>query len=174
MDMAMVFRSTLDYDYVSEQMIEDGALDRYKVMVFLWGHITEKPIIERLDRWVQAGGTLIYPQMPRGILETVEGDSSTYSKWSRGETGKGRMIPFLGNTRPTEYYAQFVRKELIKLGNLRPEILRALKIQKPWNVYWSVMGDGKLAWLNFDENPVSVRQEGGKVLSMEPYSIVME
>jgi len=32
---AQALRSALDYDFVSEQMIDDGALERYRVLVFL-------------------------------------------------------------------------------------------------------------------------------------------
>ena len=38
---------------VSEQMILDGALDRYKVLVFLWGDTTEKPVLDRIAQWVE-------------------------------------------------------------------------------------------------------------------------
>ena len=38
-------RSITDFDYASEQMILDGALDRFKVLLFLWGSTTEKPVL---------------------------------------------------------------------------------------------------------------------------------
>ena len=34
---AQTMRSVVDYDFASEQMIRDGALDRYKVLLFFWG-----------------------------------------------------------------------------------------------------------------------------------------
>ena len=52
---AEAMRSVTDFDYTSEQMILDGALDRYKVLMFLVGSITEKPVLERIDAWVKAG-----------------------------------------------------------------------------------------------------------------------
>ena len=48
-------RRKADFDFASEQMILDGALDRYKVLVFLWGRVAEKPVIEAIDRWGQGG-----------------------------------------------------------------------------------------------------------------------
>jgi hypothetical protein len=52
-------------------MILDNALDRYKVLIFLWGAITEKPVLERIDRWVRSGGTLIIAPGRRGHPATV-------------------------------------------------------------------------------------------------------
>jgi hypothetical protein len=61
--VARTMRETLDFDYASEQMILDGALDRYKVLLFLWGAVTEKPVLERIDRWVRSGGALVFDRI---------------------------------------------------------------------------------------------------------------
>lgn len=170
---AQALRSVLDFDYVSEQMIEDGALERFQALVFLWGHITEKGTLERIDRWVQAGGTLIYPERPRGLLETVEGDQSISGKWQRGETGKGRVIFFPGDPAPGEHYARFVRKELRGMTAFRPEIRQALAMEKPELVYWSVLENGRLALLNFDDHEAVVRLQGGRTLRLKPYTVTL-
>jgi hypothetical protein len=170
---AQALRSALDYDFVSEQMIDDGALDRYRVLVFLWGYVTERRILERIDRWVQAGGTLIYPTQPRGLLETVEGDQSISRKWRQGETGKGRVIFYPGDPVPGEYYARFIRSELRRLGSLRPPIRRALEIEKPEFVYWSVLENGRLALLNFEDDEAHIRLAGGRSLRLPPYRIAL-
>ena len=47
------FRAIADHDFVSEQMILDGALDRYKVLIFLWGDTTEKAVLDRIAQWVE-------------------------------------------------------------------------------------------------------------------------
>jgi hypothetical protein len=165
---ARALRSVVDYDYVSEAMIEDGALDRYQVLVFLWGHITEKRILDRLAQWVESGGTLIYPQRPRGLLETVEGDVAISRRWQAGQTGKGRVVFFSGDPQPPEYYARFVRDELRRGSSLHPHIRRALVLDKPEFVYWSVLEDGNLALLNFEEDPVTVA--GARI---EPYQVTL-
>ncbi len=77
-DRVQALRAVTDFDYASEQMILDGALDRYKVLVFLWGSVAEKGVIEKIDRWVRAGGVIIYPeqqQWKKALLGTIEGDS---------------------------------------------------------------------------------------------------
>jgi hypothetical protein len=169
-----VMRSVVDFDYASEQMIQDGALDRYKVMVFLWGSVTERPVLERIDAWVKKGGTVILSVDRRGLPRTVEGDQSIAQAWQRGETGKGRALIFLGEAEPPNEYMEFVRDQLRGLTQLRPEVQRALRIEKPQEVYWSVLEGGKLALLNFTNHPALVRFPAGGTLRLQPYEIVMK
>jgi hypothetical protein len=166
-------RSITDFDYASEQMILDGALDRFKVLLFLWGSTTEKPVLERIDAWVKAGGTVICAARPRGLPQTVEGDTSIAQAWQRGETGTGHAVFYTGDMEPADEYVEFVRKQLLGLKQLRPEVQRALQIEKPKNVYWSVLEGGKLALLNFTDHPALVRLPGGKTITVPPYGIVM-
>ncbi len=171
---AEAMRSTLDFDYVSEPMIEDGALDRYRVLIFLWGYVTEKSVLERIAEWVDRGGILIYPERPRGLLETVEGDNSVARRWREGQTGRGRVIFFRGDPEPGEPYARFVREQLRALDVLRPPVRRALAIEKPAWVYWSVLENGLLALLNFGDDPAIVRLADGRTLRLEPYTFRFE
>jgi hypothetical protein len=166
-------RSITDFDYASEQMILDGALDRYKVLICIWGAYTEKPVLERIDAWVKAGGTIIWISRPRGLLQTPEGDSSLAQSWQKGEVGKGRAIFYNGDPEPPDEYVEFVRQQLLGLKQLRPEVHTALQIDKPRDVYWSVLEGGKLALLNFTDHPALVRLPGGKTIPVQPYGIVM-
>jgi hypothetical protein len=166
-------RSVTDFDYASEQMILDGALDRYKVLMYLWGSVTEKPVLERIDAWVKAGGTVIYFTHPRGLPQTVEGDTTVAQAWQRGDTGRGHAIFFPGECEPPDEYVEFVRRQLLGMKQLRPEIRRALNIAKPVNVYWSVLEGGKLALLNFSDHEARVDLHGERPFLMRPYSIVV-
>jgi hypothetical protein len=166
-------RSITDFDYASEQMILDGALDRYKVLLCMWGAYTEKPVLERIDAWVKAGGTIIWISRPRGLPQTPEGDASLAQSWQRGEVGKGQAIFYNGDPEPPDDYVEFVHKQLLGLKQLRPEIRTALQIDKPRNVYWSVLEGGKLALLNFTDHEASIRLSGGKTLVVKPYGILM-
>lgn len=157
---AQALRSATDYDYVSEQMILDGALDRYKVLVFVWGHITERPVFERIARWARAGGVVIYPERPRGPFTTPEGD-----RWQE------QMILYRGDPEPGEFYARFVRDQLRKLPQLRPAIRHALLMDKPAGAYWSVLENGMLALLNFSDDRAEVRLHDGSSVILEPYTI---
>jgi hypothetical protein len=171
--MARALRAVVDYDYCSEQMILDGALDRYKVLVFLFGHVTEKVVLERIDRWVQDGGTVIIPRQPRGYIATVEGDTSLASKWLSGQTGKGRAILYQGDAVPGEFYAEFVGEELRKMAHLNPAIQAALRMTRPLDVYWCVLQSGKVALLNFSNHPATVTLADGRTVNIPPYEIAM-
>jgi hypothetical protein len=172
--MARALRSEMDYDYCSEQMVRDGALNRYKVLVFLWGHITEQSTLERIDEWVQKGGTVIFDVMPRGYPTSVEGDSSIARKWAAGHTGKGRAIVYTGDAVPAEFYAEFVRRQVGKMPQIHTSLRAAMRMEKPAGVYWSVLENRKLMLLNFSDHPAAVRLDGGRTLRIEPYEIAVE
>ncbi|MFB3826871.1 MAG: hypothetical protein ACE15B_08880 [Bryobacteraceae bacterium] len=167
---AEALRSAVDFDYASEPMVMDGALARYKVLLFPWGYVTEAPVLERIARWVEEGGVLIYPERPRGALQTVEGDTSVWSRWRAGRTGKGRVIFFPGDPEPGQPFARFVRDRLREMPQLRAATRTALAMEKPDSVYWSVLEDGGTLLLNFGDDPAEVRF-ARRALRLEPYAI---
>ena len=170
-------RAKTDFDYASEQMILDGALDRFKVLVFLWGRVAEKGVIEKIDQWLRAGGIIIYPvrqQSREGLLNTPEGDSNLTQAWQEGKTGKGRVIFFDGYAEPSRHYIAFVAETLRGITSLHPAIQRGLRIQCANEFYWTALSNGSIALLNYDDRPAMVRFGGGKVVRMPPYSIAIE
>lgn len=167
-------RAQMDFDYASEQMVLDGALDRYKVLVYLWGAVTEKPVLERIDAWVRKGGVLVYAQRPRGNPITVEGDQSIAQKWLAGDTGPGKVVLWRGDLVPGEFYAEFLKDLMMKLPQIRPETRGALAMEKPLNVYWSVLQNGKVALLNFSNHAATVKLRGGRAVTIAPYEMAME
>jgi hypothetical protein len=170
-------RSITDYDFVSEQMILDGALDRFKVLVFVWARMSEKPVLEAIQRWIEKGGVIIYPDRlhsREGGLSTPEGDHSVYRRWQQGDTGMGRAILFDGHPEPVHYYMEFVRNELRKLEVLSPSTRSALSIEKPGETYWSLLAGKKLAILNYDDAESIVRFPDGRKATIAPYSISVE
>ena len=172
--VARGIREQVDFDYASEQMILDGALDRYKVLLFLWGAVMEKPVLEAMDRWVRNGGTLVFAPRPRGLPQTVEGDSSIAQKWVAGDTGKGGVIQWQGDLVPSGSYAEFVRDLLLKTPAIRPQTRDALRMQKPPTVFWSVLENQQLALLNFGEHAAKVRLANGKTVRIPAYEMVMQ
>jgi len=172
--VARSLREAVDFDYASEQMVLDGALDRYKVLLFLWGAVTEKPVLERIDRWVRNGGALVFAPRPRGLPQTVEGGTSIAQKWLAGDTGKGRVIEWHGDLIPSQSYVEFVHDLLLKTPSIHPQIRDALQIQKPATVFWSVLENGNLALLNFSNHPADLRLPNGKSITIAPYEMAME
>lgn len=164
-------RAITDHDFISEQMIMDGALDRYKVLVFLWGDRIEKPVLERISQWVKTGGTVITPF----LLQTIEGDNLVMQQWEQGETGKGRLIRYRVQSMISfdYYYVRFVHDKLLELNELNPDIMKAMRMEKPETVYWSVLKSKELVILNDDDEPATVRFEG-RTIKLEPHSIFLK
>jgi hypothetical protein len=173
---AKAMRSVTDYDFAGEQMILDGALDRYKVLVFLVGRVTEKPILDKIDQWVNRGGIVILPFGPQSRdvgLTTVERDLTVWRRWEQGQTGKGSLVTFHSNSELPRAYMEFLRKELVNMPGIRPEVRRALRMEKPEETYWSVLSGGELLLMNYADEPATVRLDGGKTLRIDPYSLWM-
>jgi hypothetical protein len=169
-------REAADFDLASERMILDGALDRYKALVIVWGSVTEKAVLDRIADWVARGGVLFYPDREfarEGGFQTVEGDVSTYRRWKAGETGKGAVHLFAGHAEPFRVYARYVREQLSKCAALSERTRRALAIRKPEDTYWTLLEGGGLALLHYGDEPATVTLSGGRTLAMQPYTIWM-
>jgi hypothetical protein len=95
-------------------------------------------------------------------------------RWQEGKCGKGRVIFFDGYAEPIRHYIAFVRATLRKLPALRPQVRDALGMESSREVYWSALANGKLALLNYDDQPASVRLVNGKTLLLKPYTIAIE
>ena len=117
---------------------------------------------------------MILPRQPRGLIATVDGDTSLAQGWISGQTGKGRAILYYGDAVPGEFYAAFVGERLKKMAHLHPGIRSALRMSKPPGVYWSVLESGKLALLNFSDQEASVRLAEGGTVRIPPYEIAMQ
>lgn len=169
-------REAVDFDMVSEGMIADGALDRYKVLVMVWGNTMEKAALDKIGAWVERGGTVFFPdrELTRdGLLQDLDGDTSIYKRWRAGQTGKGRAMLFDQQTEPFEAFVRFVRHSLAKVESLSPEVREAAAMTKPQGAYWTVMEDGRLALLNYDDSPAVVRIGARPPVTLAPYTIWM-
>ena len=170
-DRVAALRQHLDFDFCSERMVLDNALAQYKVLVFLWSDVVEADVLAKIDDWVQNGGIIIYPYSKKMPLHSVEGDYSIFYKWQRGETGKGQVVFDYGEREPAERYARFVKKQLIDMPTLAPETRRMLLVEKPFNVFTSVLKNGKMALLNYNDDPVTVTIPDKGDVSLKPYDI---
>jgi hypothetical protein len=166
-------RPRLDFDFCSERMVLDGALARYKVLVFLWSNIVEAGALNKIDEWVQAGGTVIYPRWDVMPLATVEGDVAVYNRWLRGETGKGKAFFDPGDRVPAHRYTDFIAKQLDAMQNLDPRTLQMLRAQKPPEVYISALATGAFAVLNYNDELAQVVIPDVGSATVKPYGIAI-
>lgn len=175
-------RRKLDYDFCAEQMVLDGALEKngYRALVFLTrsheGNYVESDVLERIDAWVQAGGTVIYPILHSNApqeLMTVEGDTTVFRRWAAGQTGKGRVCMVHTLREPLDNYIDDVTQLLKTVDGLSPLTLQMLNAEKPRGVYLSALKNGQLALYNERMTASDVRFADGRTLHMEPVSIAM-
>jgi hypothetical protein len=164
-------RPMMDFDFCSEQMVRDGALSAYKVLLFLWSDVVEADVLAIIDRWVQQGGIVIYPYWNRMPLGTVEDDYTVYNRWLRGETGRGRVIWYRGDREPPARYAEFIRSELERGIPLDVRTKRMLSVRKPPEVYVSVLRSGTLAILNYTGREEQIEVTGSTSIKVGAYAI---
>lgn len=164
-------RPHINFDFCSEQMILDGALPQYKVLVFLWSDVVEAAVLQRIDDWVRSGGIVIYPYWARMPLTTVEDDYTFYNHWLAGRTGKGQVIFDYGDREPPHRYADFIKTQLLHLENLHDYTKQMLTAAKPAEVYISVLQNGAMAILNYLDEPAEITLSDRRTICVPAYGI---
>jgi hypothetical protein len=66
-------RDRMDFDMVDEELLLDGGLSRYRVLVWVEGRFVEAQTLNLLADWLQRGGVLVYGG--KNPPETVEGST---------------------------------------------------------------------------------------------------
>ncbi|MCA9447815.1 MAG: family 14 glycosylhydrolase, partial [Candidatus Omnitrophica bacterium] len=168
---AREIRRKVEVDYLDERLIREGFLDRYKVLVHVWGDVIEADVEEKIDDWIRNGGTLIYPSFPRGSLSTVEGDPDLFSSWSKGDTGNGAFIRYQGDMEPPSLYADYVHERLLDVAGLHPWTKQILESDHSEHVFSSIQKDGHLMVLNYSGEVGFIDIPHRPRVSLEPYSI---
>ena len=166
---AAEIRRRIDADFLDERLIRAGFLDRYKVLVFCWGNIINADVQQIIDRWIRNGGVAIYPA--RNNQETVEGDFKLFTAWENGDTGKGTFYRFQGVMEPISFYGDFVETALRKTPHLHRWTHAVLNIQKPPRVYTSLLENGTLLALNYNEEPVSMVLPNSEQVILQPFTV---
>lgn len=173
-------RRKLDFDFCSERMALDGALPRYKALVFLSrgheGDFMEKNALEKVDEYVRAGGTVIYPIIHSNVrpgVATVEEDFSIYDRWTRGDTGKGRVVFIHALREPLDDYIDAVAQALAEIPGMDAGTYAMLGAEKPRGVYMSALSNGKLAVYNDRETAAQITLPDGRSAELPPISITM-
>jgi hypothetical protein len=168
---AAEIRRHIEVDHLDESLIREGFLDRYKVLVFVWGNIIEADVLHIMDSWLRKGGTIVYPSFPKGNLETVEEDSSTFNQWEKGDTGEGSFYRFPGDMEPPSLYGDFVEKVLHQVPDLHEWTRLALKSEHTGKVFLSIQEDGHIMAINYSDESAHLHVEGIFEGDLEPYTI---
>ena len=171
-------RRKLDYDFCSERMVLDGALEQYKVLVVLGraheGDYIESAVLDKIDEWVHRGGIAIVPVLQsnntRGPM-TVEGDQTVFHRWMAGDMGKGHVFLPDEMREPLDDYIDDIESILKGLDCLDPLTVKMLTAEHPRGVYVSALKSGKLCLYNDLLKPAKIRLNDGTEFEMEPVSI---
>lgn len=81
-------RDLFAFDVIDERMVGDGALDRYRLLVFWEGTVVEQDVLDKIVEWVQAGGVVVAYDF--GKVTSVEGDGTA---WRTLFGYAGRLTP---------------------------------------------------------------------------------
>jgi len=169
---AREIRNVIEVDYLDDRLIAEGFLDRYKVLVLVWGDDIEKEVLDKVDHWMRQGGTVVYPSFPRGRLDTVEGDASTFTRWNMGDTGQGHFYRFDGDMDPPSVYADFVKSVLLSTETLSRPAKMALNLKRPDDVFVSAQKDGHFLVINYGDDTATVEYPGMDPIEIDPYMIM--
>lgn len=168
---AREIRNHVEIDYLDDRLIQDGFLPRYKALIFVWGEYVEQRTLEEIDRWLRAGGAVIFPYFLNMQLASVEDDTTIFRRWTRGDVGAGRFFRYVGDDEPPSRYAAYVRSILLRLPTLSDATRTAIELHQPDKVFISVREDGSLFALNFSDEPARLAHERIEPVELAPYSI---
>ena len=168
---AREIRNHIEMDYLDDRLIQEGFLERYKVLVFVWGEFVEQATLDCIDAWMRAGGTVIFPYFLNMRLRNVEDETTSFDRWQNGDTGPGRFIRFRGDDEPPSLYADFVRSTLLELPSLSAPVRIALEAERPAKVFISAQEDGHLLVLNFSDQAAEVSHPRIGAIQIPPYAI---
>jgi hypothetical protein len=132
-------RDILDYDVLDERLIDDGALNSYRLLVWPFGMRVESRTLERVRNWVERGGSLLIRDL--SAVRTVEDGPVTLS------ADKGLVLDAQGKL---DRLADWIRKRDDRVVGLPPLDVR------PDGVLTSLFDDGILL---FNRNAKEVTVE---------------
>lgn len=78
-----------------------------------------------------------------------------------------------GDLVPSGYFAEFVRDLIARTETINPRLRAAAKMDKPNTVFYSVLENGKVALLNFNGKPATIKLASGRIVTMGPYEPMM-
>lgn len=162
-------RSCTAYDVLDELLISDGALtDRYKALILFQGDFIDQPILDRLQQWIESGGTLLLPA--KLVVRNVEGvpwpPLASRPAVPEFSLGHGRVIRIEANS-----------KGLMPIESIRAHLYALLgtdKIPAALDGTWTTCRHAQTLILNPTTRPVHHDVgSGGPAIDIAPGEIVV-
>jgi len=141
-------RDFFDFDYLSEGMIRDGGLNRYKVLIFTEGYTVDISTLRRIRDWCLWEDGIVILSKHSQPLRTVEGDDFLYRRILETD---GAIVD--EGTR--EGYFRSVADTLTELPCLSRDLRDIIaEDSKTQNLFFTLFEDGEILILN--QNPKDV------------------
>ena len=154
---AVMLRDLVDYDYVDETMLRNGALATHKALVILHGAVMERDDANLLAEWIKNGGRAIVMGVDK--FESVEGMSEPETMLF-GDTPSGRSLGKgeISRVKSEDELAARLGKDLWELG------LAVCDVRKD-GIFATEIEPGKFLFLNTGPAAAKVKIEcGGKTI----------
>ena len=91
LEVANGLREFVDWDVVDEQLVLDGALENYKVLVWPEGKVMQVEAQEKIAKWLRSGGILL-----KGFEEPAEAVSGDAHTWNIVESAISTEVELPG------------------------------------------------------------------------------
>jgi len=141
-------RDFFDFDFLSEDMIRDGGLKHYKVLILAGGRTAEITTLRRIRAWCLWEGGVVMASKSSGPMVTVEGDDTLYRRILETD---GAIV----DEGPRAGYFAFAAKTLANLPALSRDTREIIALDaKTENLFWTLFNDGEILILN--QNPKDV------------------
>jgi hypothetical protein len=141
-------RDFFDFDYLSEGMIRDGGLKRYKVLIFSQGHTVDIATLRRIRDWCIWDRGIVIFSKHSPPLKTIEGDDLLYKRILEAD---GAIV----DEGPREGYFRFIAETLTKLPCLSRDTRDIIaEDSKTPNLFFTLFEDGEI--LIYNESPKDV------------------
>lgn len=155
-------RDILDYDVVDENMVLDGALEKYRVLAMFDGDFMESSVYVKLYDWVERGGTLLLrkEQLPITNIEGVQlSDHQLTEQEQPGDivfsSGKGKIIAWAGEWDKRQDYYRMIYDAVYPVANTKT----GGGIDGRQDNIWTSLFKNHALYLNNTDSPVTVSEE---------------
>lgn len=167
-------RDRFDFDYLSDQQIDDGGLCSHRALVLLWGSVAEAATWRTIADWVKQGGLLLRPG-DLGTLRTVEGDPWPDAALSaQADPGKGqiRASAHAGNSAG---YRDLLAQTLAAAPQLDAPTRQMIALDGQEDHVFVNACENELLWLNLTAKAVTKTVPGQSTpLNLPPITIVAQ
>ncbi len=108
-------RDYTDFDVIDENMILDGALDKYHVLAMFDGNFTEQAVYDKIDAWVKNGGSVVmqaeqlpFTNVDGAVLPVSKLTEEANSGGAVSEEGDGQWLIWSGDWADRSDYYQLI------------------------------------------------------------------